>query len=230
MIFYRRISSTQDPNLSIVVKETMEPGFGLYLWPSAIVLTLYILQNRSQFTQKRITEIGAGVGLVGMMLAKLGATVTLTDAATNTKILENLKHSTQLNQLTCKVAALDFGQTDTHARDLFTCDIVIASDVFYDVKDFEALVCSIFLFVQQSPSGVFVTAYQERSSKRSLQPLLDRWGLVGQLHEFPLDQIYDGVEHDILIEQGFEVNFLKKQAYQDRALASVFIISIRKKP
>ncbi|DBA83657.1 TPA: hypothetical protein ACH3X1_006213 [Trebouxia sp. C0004] len=55
-------------------------GVGACLWDGAFVLTAYIAaQPVDTYAGKRCIELGAGVGLVGLALARLGAQVTLTD-------------------------------------------------------------------------------------------------------------------------------------------------------
>jgi predicted nicotinamide N-methyase len=57
-------------------------GVGVTLWPASIALVTYLLKRhgRDYFTKLRVLELGAGVGLVGISLARVGAEVTLTDA------------------------------------------------------------------------------------------------------------------------------------------------------
>lgn len=60
-------------------------------------------------------------------------------------------------------------------------DFVLASDCFYDTKDFEDIVASVYflLRVKGKPNCTFLTSYQERNSDWSIDCLLDRWNLKG---------------------------------------------------
>jgi len=49
------------------------------IWPSAICLAEYILDNRYQFKDKKVLEIGCGLGLVGIAATAVGADVVFTD-------------------------------------------------------------------------------------------------------------------------------------------------------
>lgn len=55
-------------------------GVGACLWDGALLLAAYLIsQPQYKYVGARCIELGAGVGLVGMALAKLGARVTITD-------------------------------------------------------------------------------------------------------------------------------------------------------
>ncbi len=53
--------------------------FGLLLWESAVGMAQYLATEKSVCAGKRVLELGAGVGLPGLVAASLGATVTQTD-------------------------------------------------------------------------------------------------------------------------------------------------------
>ena len=56
------------------IRQLQSSNYGLFVWPSAILLAEFLSQHRSLFHGKRIMELGAGVGLPGIVAAKLGAT------------------------------------------------------------------------------------------------------------------------------------------------------------
>ncbi|RHZ57711.1 hypothetical protein Glove_384g62 [Diversispora epigaea] len=57
-------------------------------------------------------------------------------------------------------------------------DWILGSDTFYDPKDFQDIIVTIaYILTFHSPNAKFLTSYQERSSKRSIQHLLDKWNL-----------------------------------------------------
>lgn len=57
----------------------LHESFGLYLWPSSLLLAQLVWANRDEFAGKVVMELGAGVGLPGVTAAAVGARVTLTD-------------------------------------------------------------------------------------------------------------------------------------------------------
>ncbi|GAB4822736.1 hypothetical protein N2152v2_009782 [Parachlorella kessleri] len=67
-------------------------GVGACLWDGALVLTAYLAsQPRYKYVGMRCIELGAGVGLVGLALAMMGAQVVITDIEkVMALLLENL--------------------------------------------------------------------------------------------------------------------------------------------
>nr|KAJ3420334.1 hypothetical protein HK105_005799 [Polyrhizophydium stewartii] len=143
----------------------------------------------------RVLELGAGTGLAGLVLARLGVAsqVVLTDHPALDRVLGNLRDSVRLNGLD-GAGVPSAGRADVLVRPLawgdFATgemadlvgesgfDVILGADVMYDPKDFEALLATVAFVLERSPPhAVFVTAYQERSSRRSVQALLDKWGL-----------------------------------------------------
>ena len=87
----------------------LQADYGLYTWPSSFVLARHLFRHRERYLQgvspnshpispdntrrrpARVLELGAGTALPGLLLAKLGARVTLTDAADQPEVLANLE-------------------------------------------------------------------------------------------------------------------------------------------
>jgi predicted nicotinamide N-methyase len=58
-------------NLQIGSIETFPHGLdGLRLWEAGIVLARYVIHNSQMFKDKRVLELGAGVGIAGMTVKK----------------------------------------------------------------------------------------------------------------------------------------------------------------
>lgn len=237
--------------------QVLQADYGLYTWPSSFVLARHLWRHRarylrvavptdaldppSQLTDRsipvpsyrpaRVLELGAGTALPGLLLAKLGARVTLTDAADQPEVLANLEAACRDNGLEVNLASpesaaasavaaaaaggaaspawatasapapstsstssasgstapvsvcgLSWGTTDAAALRLASCsfDLIVGADVFYSKgRDFDRLLATVRLLLERSEggAGVFVTAYQHRSAHRSLEALLQLWGL-----------------------------------------------------
>nr|XP_005993262.1 PREDICTED: methyltransferase-like protein 23 isoform X2 [Latimeria chalumnae]XP_014342261.1 PREDICTED: methyltransferase-like protein 23 isoform X2 [Latimeria chalumnae] len=150
----------------------------MYIWPCAIVLAQYVWFYRWHLTGKTVLEIGAGVGLPGIVAAKCGAKVILSDRAVQPHCLENCRRSCRLNNLTeIPVIGITWGQISPELLLLPPVDIIFGSDVFYEPEDFEDVVMSVYFFLQKNSNTQFWTTYQERSTDWSLEALLYKWGL-----------------------------------------------------
>ena len=88
-------------DVDIVIQEVVHPHFGLYVWPSAILLAAYLASNSQRLcTDRHVIELGAGTGLPGLVCAKLNAKrVIFTDHHRNVNVLANLNRVLELNNL-----------------------------------------------------------------------------------------------------------------------------------
>ena len=58
-------------NLKVHLKELRDADYGLFLWPSALVLGHYVFKHRCSFVGRRVLEIGSGTSLPGIVAAKV---------------------------------------------------------------------------------------------------------------------------------------------------------------
>jgi len=68
---------------------------GYFLWPAATILARFIVGNSSSFAGKRVMEIGAGLGLCGLVAGRVTKEVLLTDY--NLACLQQLQEHVRLN-------------------------------------------------------------------------------------------------------------------------------------
>lgn len=161
---------------SIHISEVIEENYGLYVWPCSIVLAEYVWQQKERFAGAEVLELGAGTSLPGIVAAKLGARVILTDLANNSKVFENMARNCEQNGVDCKILALTWGEWESSMQDL-SPDIVLGADVLYNSSDFDDLFASVAFLLQRKPGAVFITAYEPRSGHRSIEFLMVKWKL-----------------------------------------------------
>uniref|UniRef100_A0A2P2JJW1 Methyltransferase-like protein 23 n=1 Tax=Rhizophora mucronata TaxID=61149 RepID=A0A2P2JJW1_RHIMU len=89
------------PAFSISIVENMKEEYGLFVWPCSVILAEYLWQQRSRFSRPSVVELGAGTSLPGLVAAKLGLDVTLTDDSNRLEVLENMRRVCDLNKLHC---------------------------------------------------------------------------------------------------------------------------------
>ncbi|XP_031402805.1 methyltransferase-like protein 23 isoform X2 [Punica granatum] len=165
-----------DPAFSISIIENMKEEYGLFVWPCSVVLAEYVWQQRSRFSGMTVVELGAGTSLPGLVAAKLGSDVTLTDDAGRYEVLENMRRVCELNDLNCKVIGLTWGVWDEPIFSLCP-QIIIGADVLYDASAFDDLFATVSFLLQNSPSSVFITTYHNRSGHHLIEFLMVKWGL-----------------------------------------------------
>lgn len=163
----------------VVFEEFIEP-FGLYLWPSGIALAFYLWSIRDTLPGSTILELGAGVGLPGLLAAKLGANVILSDSSEFPGVLENLQFSCEENGVQCCIVDVKWG---TEIQRPPQCDLIIGADLFYESGTFEDLLATVRTLLLAGIRGCngksprFVTTYHHRDHHSSIEHILTRFDL-----------------------------------------------------
>ncbi|GMH14918.1 hypothetical protein Nepgr_016759 [Nepenthes gracilis] len=175
------LHSFGEPDISgdgftIKIIENMREDYGMFVWPCGIVLAEYVWQQRRRFSGINVVELGAGTSLPGLVAAKVGADVTLTDDLKRVEVLENIRRVCDLNRLKCEVVGLRWGVWDEHIFDLLP-QVVLGADVLYDTNAFDDLFSTVTFLLQNSPGSVFITTYHNRSGHHLIEFLMVKWGL-----------------------------------------------------
>lgn len=143
-------------------------GFGASVYDAAVALSLYLESHRDVVYKKRVVELGAGPGLVGVVAAHLDAErVVITDGDEASVALS--KHNIELNAPTmtskCEADTYlwgDMGHSLSQAP-LAPFDVVIGADIVACpyAEAFEPLVTS--LKALSGPDTVILLAYKRRN-------------------------------------------------------------------
>ena len=169
------------PNSTITLRarKQYENSTGAVVWKGSEVMAAYLVQHVATMVQnQRICELGAGVGLCGIVASRLGAkSVLMTDG--DTTVLENLRHNVDLNSTTTTAAAAAEAAADssseTTAAATISCpqliwgkesgiifaeaygyqDVVLATDCVYITKSLRPLLETIHEILEPN-SGVFL--------------------------------------------------------------------------
>ena len=108
------------------------PLFGV-VWPSSIVLAKYMMDY--DFANKRILEIGCGIGLASLLLNNKLANISATDMHPEAE--EYLIENTHLNR--GKIIPFERASWDNSATELGTFDLIIGSDILYERENIDNL-------------------------------------------------------------------------------------------
>lgn len=140
----------------VTARQSSQGDVGYVMWPSAIVLSRWLLSNPQNILGKSILEIGAGCGLVGIAAARLISqssnsaqqkmAVTITDV--NDLVIGNIAKNIELNDVkeVASVAKLDFYQQTGHNKSgkwlegvsseyRDPVDVVLAADIICQASD-----------------------------------------------------------------------------------------------
>ncbi|ESO84936.1 hypothetical protein LOTGIDRAFT_168192 [Lottia gigantea] len=148
--------------MEIIVPEYINPEYGMYVWPCAPVLAQFIWKNRQKVKNKNVLEIGAGTALPGIMAAKCGADVILSDSARLLECQQNCRRTCLDNNIKdIPVIGLTWGEFNPSLLELGNIDIILASDCFYETKDFEEVIVTVSFILKRNPLCEFWCTYQE---------------------------------------------------------------------
>ena len=112
---------------------------GLRLWPAAEIFAAYVAAEPGRFNGATIVELGAGIGLAGLAVAKVATpkSVWLTDG--DPTVLQNLHYNVEISDSNlCFVMAIDWTdfkiddlRQDTRWQDPDRL-VILAADALYD--------------------------------------------------------------------------------------------------
>ncbi|XP_042067685.1 methyltransferase-like protein 23 isoform X2 [Salvia splendens] len=161
---------------SISIIENMKEEYGLFVWPSSVILAEYVWQQKSRFSGVNVVELGAGTSLPGLIASKVGADVTLTDDLSKAEVLSNMRRVCNINDIKCKVMGVTWGVFESP---IFTLHpkIILGADVLYDTSGFDDLFLTVTFLLQKCPDSVFITTYHNRSGHHLIEFLMEKWRL-----------------------------------------------------
>ncbi|KAL3926515.1 MAG: hypothetical protein SGARI_005583 [Bacillariaceae sp.] len=157
---------------------------GLTIWKAAETLGHYMAKNSKLFRNQTVLELGAGLGLCGILAHRLGTSKTcITDGDSDALPLlkENLeRNNRQSNEndndnlpSTASVHQLIWGKETTQAfakRHHQTFPVILASDIIYARCIVEPLWDTVSTLLEKTKSAKFIMAY---FSKRKVNVTID---------------------------------------------------------
>lgn len=161
------------------------------LWHSAIALGKYLVREKVIQPGQKVTEIGCGLGLPGIVAGLLGADVLLTDYLAEP--LAFLKINWEQNsKVPLNTLQMDWRQPAKHLQ----TDLLLASDVAYEERFFADLAKAFKGMMQ--PGGRIILTEPSRAMAR---------GFIEQLQQHPdyqlqltrEDILWNGITHKVNI-------------------------------
>lgn len=101
--------------------------YGFLLWESAVALAQWLAQRGEQLRGKRVLELGAGVGLAGLMAQALGAAVWQTDHRADLLVLA--EQNARQNGVPLPQQFLADWRTWDHSPQY---DFILGADILYE--------------------------------------------------------------------------------------------------
>ncbi|XP_014097783.2 histone-arginine methyltransferase METTL23 [Bactrocera oleae] len=167
--------------VEVQIPELLQSGYSFYTWPCAPVLAWFLWESRRNLVGKRVLELGAGTALPGILAAKCGARVILSDSCILPKSLAHIRKSCSVNNLVpgqdIEVIGLSWGLLLNSVFNIGPLDLIIGADCFYDPSVFEDILVTISFLLERNTDAKFICTYQERSADWSIEALLKKWKL-----------------------------------------------------
>jgi predicted nicotinamide N-methyase len=135
-----------------------------HLWPSGAVLADQLAGPlAATIAGRAVIELGCGLGAPGLVAARGGGRVVLTDVEPDALALADT--NARANGLTVELARLRWGEVPDAMRGRF--DVVLGADVTYDARERAPLLATIADLL--APGGVAWLADPERTTLRELR-------------------------------------------------------------
>lgn len=192
---------------------------GLTIWLAAEHLCHYLVQHHGILHSKRILELGAGLGLCGILLHKIASNsnIVITDGDTDAlkKLRENIvKNSHPLSSSDVSCRQLLWGQETSQAfLDTFSkgkqYDLIIASDILYSPVVVEPLWQSIQILLHRE--GTFLMAFAKRKVPVTIETFLQAASLAGFSYECVRDEVVGKLNSNTPEEHVWIYSFRWKQ-------------------
>jgi len=149
----------------------MKPeDLGKTVWDGSIVLGTYLANSKifpsDYWKNKRVIEVGSGVGVTGIIVATLGSEVTLTDLQDLVPLLEKNASANQTSEFpTIKVKAHHWGDDVSCLNPPF--DAILAAECIYYEELVEPL-CKSLLELSNPSTSIYVAyeAHNEIGAKK----------------------------------------------------------------
>lgn len=185
-----------NPNLL----EELCPYFGV-IWPSAVGLVEFISTLFPlRFEELRVLEVGCGLALPSLYLAKKGAQVTATDFHPEVPVF--LKKNIELNRVkTLRFENMNWTENAEALPRNLLYDWVIGSDILYESQHPEPVARALASFVK--PAGKILLADPARPY---LQRFSDSMKSLGFLEKSTVIRVPD----DIGMKDIFVLSFTRK--------------------
>lgn len=153
------INSSDGVEVYLEITENCDEN--IFVWPSSLVLSAYLVSNSKLCKARTFYEIGAGCGLPTLVAAKLGASKCYLTEKNQDIQLDVLKTNVKRNALEniCHIHSTNWGESVSNT---IKCDFILGSDIFYSSEDFDMIITTVSSILFHNPHAVFLTTYHQR--------------------------------------------------------------------
>jgi len=154
LCLYIPVSKMVKPTYGQLLLQDAKTPFPFWakIWPSSVALSNFLQANSKWIENKKILEIGAGIGLPSFSIATKASEVLITDQANDAVDLmqENINY---LNLINVHAACIDWNYFPTY----ITADTILLSDINYAPEQFEPLLNLLIRFIEEGSTLILAT-------------------------------------------------------------------------
>uniref|UniRef100_A0A803V8N3 Valosin containing protein lysine methyltransferase n=1 Tax=Ficedula albicollis TaxID=59894 RepID=A0A803V8N3_FICAL len=159
-------------------------GVGCVVWDAALVLAKFLETGAFPFARRRVLELGAGTGAVGIMAATLGANVTVTDLEELQELLLiNIENNKHLVTGSVRAKVLKWGEDVTEFQP--PPDYILMADCIYYEESLEPLLKTLKDLT--GPDTRVLCCYEQRTMGKN--PEIERKYFELLQKDFELERI-----------------------------------------
>ncbi|GAA5802273.1 hypothetical protein HPULCUR_007736 [Helicostylum pulchrum] len=154
---YRALQSCLSGSIYFLLKEQWNDGTPGKIWDSAIIMTKILLKlfasDSNHLSNKRVLDLSAGTGYIGLSIAQFYQSnqhiapphIILTDLPEALKLMEKNQLLNNIQSSHLDIVSLCWGNKmqAKSITDQGPLDIIIASDVLYNVVHFSSLISTL---------------------------------------------------------------------------------------
>jgi predicted nicotinamide N-methyase len=149
------------------INKTIDFPFWAQVWPSSKALAVFILDHPETVKNKKVLELGAGLGLPSLIAARWATSVVCSDH--DASAIEFVDLSVQYHQLkNINTCLLDWAILPPGME----TDVILLSDINYDPSAFDSQQKLILSFLKKNIS-ILLSTPQRLMGKSFLLPLMN---------------------------------------------------------
>lgn len=198
---------------------------GLTIWRAAEHLCEYLTKDPSVLTDRNVCELGGGLGMVSILVHKLGTakSVVCTDGDdVSMELLRANADETGCTEQGMLTEKLFWGQHEEFLRKYPDVDLILAADVVYEEEQIEPLLTTSLAILQQ--------ASQRRLAHGDSRGPAPEMILAYARRNVPIDRVFAcadrlGLTHELLdgdLEPIVRLRLVAEQEQESPAVTSVF--------
>lgn len=196
-------SSFRVPTIVLAGHDEYHKSTGMAVWKGSEVLADYLVTHQNDIIRhKRVVELGAGLGLCGMVAYHLGASsVCWTDG--DVQVLEQLRHNVARNtksttknnagvpQTACpQLIWGNHHQVQAFLKQYGPQDVVLATDCLYMAPSVEPFFQTVHKLLKPNGTLLYCNCCASQAPKDLIETMASKYQLESDASSFDDDRVY----------------------------------------